>query len=270
MVLSFAIPGRSQDLKADEIVSKHLASVGTADLRYGDTDISLVGDVVLTVARISARDVVGKVVLASQGKKSLFAMTLPLVTYPMEKMISDGKDLSIAQPTETSRSALGEYLFTNQSLIQGGLLGGVLHKGWTLNDLAGRKARVSTNGTKKVDGREAYILSYEPNKGGGITIKLFFDKETFHHVKTEYSRMLSAQMGATPDISSRQSESYENLTEEFGDFKTEKGLTLPRAYKLTLYIQRAGSLKEYVYKFTLDDIYYNQKLDPNTFVPTSR
>ncbi len=264
------IVGRSQELKAEDIVARHVASIGTADLRSGDTDISIVGDIVLNVARTSARDVAGKAVLASQGKKSLFAITLPLTTYPMEKMISDGKGLSIAQPTETSRSALGEYLYNNQVIIQGGLLGGVLNKGWTLNDLAGRKARVSSSGTKKIGDRDAYVLTYEPNKGGGVTIKLFFDKETFHHVKTEYSRMLSAQMGATPDISSRQSESYENLTEDFSDFKTDKGLTLPRGYKLTLYIQRAGSLKEYEYKFTFSDFYYNQKLDPNTFVPTSR
>ncbi|CAN5347215.1 hypothetical protein BH10ACI3_BH10ACI3_14240 [soil metagenome] len=269
LLLAITFTGFGQNLKTEEILAKHLASIGTEKARGAGTNVSIVGDVEFSLARQGTHPTSGRSVFASEGTKVLFAMTFPIPTYPMEKIVFDGKDLHIDSPISGKRSVLGEYIYTNTLLIKGGLLCGVLNKGWALNDLAGRKGKISAGGTKKINGKDAYVFDYDVSKGTGIHIRIFIDKETFRHVRTEYSHVVSAQMGPTPETSAQQSESYQNLTEDFSDFKTENGLTLPRGYKITMNFSGGGAvggiLKEYWYTFALKDFYYDQKLDPATF-----
>src|SRR5262249_45272554 len=65
---------------------------------------------------------------------------------------------------------------------------------------------------------------------------LFFDPETFRHVRTRYSFEIGARIG-TRENSNQNTESYYSLTEDFDDFRAVDGLTLPHKYKLQLSIQ---------------------------------
>ena len=123
------------------------------------------------------------------------------------------------------------------------------------------------DGTKKIDGREAYVLSYEPKKGSDIRIKVYFDKENYRHIRTEYLRTNQPGMGHDPNTSSSLVETHENLTEDFSDFKTEYNVTLPRKYKITLYSEANGRTYEGTYTMAFTDFYYNSKLDAGTFEP---
>lgn len=268
-----------QKLKVEEVIAKHLSSIGSDAARSKVTDVSIVGDAVFSIARSATRPMAGRSVLASEGSKSLFAMTFPAVNYPLEKIAWNGKDLSVGFPSGGSRSVLGDYLHRHDSLIKNNLIGGALNNGWILKDTS-KGVRLSLDGSKNIDGRDAYAVTFEFTKGSGVKIKLYFDKETFRHVRSEYSRVIPAQIvGARPDLSSQQSEGYENLVEEYSDFKTDNDLTLPRKYRMKLYVQPASSstvvlasnaLREYVYELSLKDFYYNQKLDAGTFVGSVR
>jgi hypothetical protein len=68
-----------------------------------------------------------------------------------------------------------------------GLLGGVWSQGWPMLDLETRNPTLKYTGTETIDGREIHEMDYAP-KGGlnGIKVKLFFEPDTFHHVRTEY------------------------------------------------------------------------------------
>jgi len=264
LVLVLSTILNAQRISAEEIVQKHLDSIATKEIRAKNKNVSLVGSVQLTVGPSVHYSSTGRSVFASEGQKILFAMTFPLQSYPLEKIVWDGKNSTVGFPTQGQRSALGEFLATNDGLFREGLLGGVLGKDWALLDLDGRKGRLTSSGTKKIDGKEAYVCSYEAKKGLGLTIRLYFDKETFRHVRTEYFRTIAAPMGPTPEASSRQTESIENLTEDFFDFKAENGLVLPRGYRVTLLLQ-AAKTNEYRYDISFTDIYYNQDLDPSTF-----
>ena len=167
------------------------------------------------------------------------------------------------------RSALGEYLLAYKQVLSEGLLTGAFSRTWAPLLLADRKPKLSGGDIKKINGSEGYVISYSPRKGSDLTIRLYFDKDTFRHIRTEYSHTISAQMGATSDLSANQTESHENLTEEFSDFKSENGVTLPRRYKLTLYIERGKTSRQYFYDFNFSALYYNQALDPATFSSAS-
>jgi hypothetical protein len=95
---------------------------------------------------------------------------------------------------------------------------------------------------------------------------MYFDAETFHHVRTEYERSVIAQMGGTPETSANQGETRYKLVEEFSDFKKEGGLTLPHAYRINLEITtpRAGAVKAQ-WDLTLSDFKFNQHLEPGSF-----
>lgn len=251
-----------QKLTAEEIISKHLDSIANGTTRSAMIDVSMIGDVAFSTGPADRQPIAGRGVIASTKGKIAFAMNFPYPSYPMEKIIFDGK-LFVAAPDVGNRSAFGDFLLSNDGLVSEGLMLGALSCGWSMASL---KGRISSKGTKTINGKETYSISYEAKKGLGLTTNLYFDKDTFRHVRTEYFRTIAAQMGPTPETSARQSDSTEKLVEDFEDFKTENGITLPRNYKITLYLQRGGATaREYRYKFLFTNYYYNQNLDPATF-----
>ena len=87
-------------------------------------------------------------------------------------------------------------------------------------------------GTKKIDGKEVYAVGYSRKGGSDVDVTMYFDKETFRHVRTEYKRTSSAGIGTSPEQSSGFSETRYKLVEDFGNFKTVNGLTLAQSYKV--------------------------------------
>lgn len=252
-----------QKMTAEEIIKKHLDSIANTSVRSSTIDVSMIGDVTFSSGPADKRPISGRGVIASTPEKVALAMTFTFSSYQIEKIIFDGKNLYVKAADLGNRSAFGEFVSSNDGLFSEGLLLGVLSCGWSMNSV---KGRISSKGIKKLNDREVYLISYEAKKGIGLTTNLYFDKETFRHVRSEYSRTLSAQMGPTPEASAAQPDTTEKLVEEFDDFKTENGITLPRSYRITLYLQRGGStVREYRYKFAFTNYYYNQKLDASTF-----
>src|SRR5690606_32887140 len=117
------------------------------------------------------------------------------------------------------RSDLGTFVQNNNELITHGLMGGTLSTSWPLLNASQAKARIKYSGTKKIDGKEVYALEYAPKGGSDLEIAMFFDKETFHHVRTEYKRLLSSGIGSNIDQSARTSETRLKVTENFSDHK---------------------------------------------------
>jgi hypothetical protein len=140
----------------------------------------------------------------------------------------------------------------------------VLTTAWPLLNLNERKAKLSFDGLKKIDGQELYDLRYHPHKNSDLEIHLYFDPQTYHHVKTTYSYSSqenfanyrpSTAVGAVPSVpgtniadagtatapnaggtsetaAARQYLNRYRLTEKFSDFKTVDGVTLPTHYDI--------------------------------------
>lgn len=254
-----------QKIKPEEIIAKSLEAIGTAEARGALKNMTHSGDMTFAQGPTDQAPAGGRGVMASEGNKFVLVMTFPIPIYPMDKMAFDGKSVRVGFSRPGVRSGLGEFLEGCPEILREGLLGGVLNTGWALIDPASRGAKLSSEGIKKIDGREVYVLSYNPKKGGNTKIRLYFDKESFRHVRTEYSRIMSAQMGATPEASARQLENTETLTEDFLDFKTENGLTLPKTYKFKMFVEKGKATREYFYSMTVVESFYNQELDANSF-----
>jgi hypothetical protein len=146
-----------------------------------------------------------------------------------------------------------------------GLLGGTLSAAWPLLDLTAKKPRLNYVGMTKSGERRLHKLEYLPRGGSDLRIMLFFDGENFQHVRTEYQMQVTAQMGRTPETSSRQSQTRYSMTEEFSDFKQENGMTLPHTYKLQLKILTQGSGFDADWSLQLSEFIFNGAIDTKEF-----
>ncbi len=270
-MISFGIMSAAgQKLTADEIVSKHLDSIGTAESRASIKSLIAVG--AGTAKFISTKDQTldGRIVFASEDVKNFLGMNMNSIFYSGENFAYNGTDSYIGFVNPSSRSVLGNFVQSNRSLLSDGLVGGVLSTSWALGRLPISKAKVSIQGQKKIDGKEVYALSYARKGGGDVDIVLYFDKATFHHVRTEYSRVSSAAIGLRPEDSSKFNETRYKVSEDFGDFKTEGGLSMPHTYRIFYSTIGERGTTEIEWKFVISEFSANQKLDPSTFSAPSK
>jgi hypothetical protein len=265
------IPGRiteavgvADKMSVEEIVSKHLESIGPASARAAAGGRVIAGTTQVTFRSSGIAQTEGGAVLASDGIKSMVTMKFQSSQYPYEKIGFDGNKVTAYQEPGASYSSLGSFARANPEMFKEGLIGGALSSAWSLLDLSNKKAKLESAGTKKVDSRQLVEIRYFPRGGSDLKISLFFDAESFQHVRTVYNKVISAQMGRTVDQSARMSETRYQLVEEFSDFKTEGGMTLPHTYKIHFEQQGAGTqISDWV--MTLVRFAFKQHLDSKDF-----
>lgn len=255
----------SQKMKAEDVLAKHLDSIGTAEVRSANTSRIIVGAANAQFISQKNQSTQGRIVLASAGDKFFWGLNLNAADYPGEKLSFDGRKVKVNLVRAGQRSILGNFISSNDEIMEEGLLGGTLSTSWALMNMQNRKAKLSYSGTKKIDGKEVHVIRYSPKKSSLEDIQMFFDKETFRHVRTEYKSTFSAAMGRTIDESARQSESRLKVVENFSDFKEEKGLTLPHTYNLFYSITGQRGTTEIEWSFNLNEFAFNQNLTDSTF-----
>jgi len=262
----FARAVADEKMKPEEVVAKHLESIGSAGDRA-----SVKTRVIVGVARYIRRGpgggmTEGRAVLASENEKNMIGMKFAVPGYDVESMGFDGKDLTVGFASPGVRSVLEDFLRNHEQTFKQGLLGGTLSSAWPLLALDESKAKVKYSGIKKVDGQQLHQLKYQPRKGSDLGISLFFDAQTFQHVRTEYDRTVSANIGGGGvDSSASQRETRYKLVETFTDFKKTGNLVLPHKYKMALEITRGVQIFD-EWELTLTDFAFNRPIDPKDFV----
>ncbi|HEY8563829.1 MAG TPA: hypothetical protein VIL74_25845 [Pyrinomonadaceae bacterium] len=270
LIAAFSVSALAQKMRAEDVIARHLESIGTAETRGAVKSRIAVGEATVTFVSQKNQSAQGRIVMASENAKNFLGMNLNAVDYPFEKFSFDGSKSKVAAFQNNVRTDLGSFILSNDLLLEESLLGGTLATSWALANIAASKAKVSFDGTKKIDGKEVYVLGYSPKGGSDLDIKLFFDKETFRHVRTEYKRISSAGIGRTPDQSSGYSETRLKVTENFGDYKPVKGMTLPHSYVINYSVSGQRGTSEIEWKFALTEFAFNPQLDDKTFDADAR
>lgn len=253
----------AQKMQAEDVLAKHLDSIGSVKNR-----ISVTSRIILTNLKFkpqSSGTFGGKAVIASSKDGVIFGMTLNTNEYPLDKFSFDGKKVKVGYIKPGIRSVLGGFILSYEELMKEGLLGGTLSSLWSPLDSGAKKSKLSYRGESKLDGKETFVLGYSPKGGSDLDIKMYFAKNNFQHLRTEYNRVVAAQMGRTVDGSARQVESRYRLIEDFSNFKNYGGLNLPSEYKI-FYSER-GPIRtaEYTWEFNVTDVSFNQALGNNSF-----
>lgn len=260
-----SVASADEKMRAEDVVAKHLDSIGTAEARRAVNNRVVMGTTKFSYRARGVGQTAGRVVLASEGTKSLMGMEFPEADYPHERLGFDGRKFYAAYIRPGVRTILGEFLYTRNDMFREGLAGGTLNQAWPLLNLEGRGAKLEYAGKGKTGGKEVHTIRYTPKGGSDFQIKLSFDAATFQHVRTEYEQVLSAGIGRTDRDSASQRGSSYKIVEEFSGYKKEGGLMLPHSYKLRFIADDAGGVRQLDWAFDLEQFGFNSQLTADSF-----
>ena len=258
-------PSSQDKLKAEDVVARHQASIGSADGLAAVKSLIAVGSSNASTRTSAVKQLVGVSQLASAGDKVLFALLFNSTSYPFEKAGYNGQNLTVPRLPGGKRSSLGNFLATHDAPFKQGLIGGTLSTAWPLRATGPDAPKLSYSGADKINGRKVHELRYDPRKAGGLQISLSFDAETFQHVRTEYQYSVSARMGALPEQSVSQSGNRYKVVEDFSDFREEGKLTLPHTYKISYTIEEQNSTQMLEWTMVFTQFAFNEQIDAKAF-----
>ena len=260
---SAAISGDEQ--KVNDVITKHLNSIGTEQARAATRSRLVVGQVQMSVRSTGTSRAAGNVVLASVANKNMITMKFGMIEYPYEKVGFDGSQVTAYALRPGVYSTLGGFARTYTTILREGLMAGTLSSAWPLLNLADRKVKLEWGGNKKIDSRSVVEIKYAPKGGSDLSISLYFDAENYRHVRTVYKKTIAARLGAGGiDSSAQQNETRYELTEDFSDFKEEQGLTLPHVYQIQ-YKYSGQESRYYDYVLNLHSFVFDQAIDVKDF-----
>src|SRR5678815_339712 len=157
-------------LTADEVVAKHLESIGSEQNRKAVTTRIISGTSFVTFRTAPTGQASGKAVLASDGKKNLIGMSFYSPVYPREQFSFNGNSFVAAFVTPGVRSSLGSFLMIHDFIFKHGLMGGTLSSAWPLLDLSGQKAKLEYEGLKRVKDQSLHELKFQPRGGSDCQV----------------------------------------------------------------------------------------------------
>jgi len=253
-------------MQPDELVTRHLASIGTPQALAAARSRSLTGTVQFAFRQGGHGQMRGSAGIFSGEEKIRVSMNFNSIQYPGDQFAYDGNSATVGHIKPGLRSALSRFIFDHGLLLREGLLGGTTTTAWALLNTAERKPKLTYTGLKNVEGRQRHELSYRPRKRtGDLQVLLYFDPETFRHTASTYKLVRTANMATDITESPYQRDSYYKLLEEFEDFKQVDGLMLPHTYKITLSVEGEPTiLQDWV--ISIDEIHHNTPFQPDTFV----
>lgn len=257
-------PKGSGKMTAEEVVRMHLASIGTPEALASIKSRVMVGTGSLSSKVGYAGQLSGPAQFASESDKVMLAMIFNSNEYPYEKVGYDGEDITVGRPP-VAKSQLGEFLKSQSSVLKQGLFGGALSSAWPLLNMDSKKAKLEYGGLAKIDNRQFHKLKYIPARGGSLKVILYFDTETFRHVRSEYEYVVPIQMGANMIENSKAKPSYFTLVEHFSDFKTVGQLTLPFGYTIDVSAQNSDDTVALQWTMKIAQVYFNEPLEAPAF-----
>ncbi len=219
----------AKKMSPEEVVEAHLLAIGPEAARQAIESREFKGHGIWRVIAGGSGQIPGPIVAVSDKQRmSLRFMSQGSTNHFGEHFLFDGDNAEVLRAFQNGFSNLGEFMLTNEVLLKEGLLGGVVFANWSLLDVAGREPKLKYAGLKKQDGVELHRLDYKPRKrGGGVEIELYFEPETFRHVRTRYEFEIPAQQSTTPEESAAYQPSLIAVTEIFSNFREVDGVFLP-------------------------------------------
>jgi len=262
-----AAGGKDQKMKPEELVAKHLESIGTPEARAAIKTREGVGKGQIVFIQPSPGNLLARGEMVSDGKMMRISMLFDgSPNYPTEQFAFDGNRANTSQIRPGVRVNMASFAYTYDVLLKEGLLGGTMTTAWALLDVAGRQPKLEYGGLKKVEGRQLHELRYRAKKGAGeLQIWLRFDAETFRHVMSEYRLTQPANMANTPSESSAQHDTIYNIKELFDEFRTVDGVTFPTSWKLKYSREGGGPTALAEYSIVLVQVAHNKPLDTKAF-----
>ena len=151
--LSVTSSAQDKKLTPEDLIARHVESLGNREARDSARSRVLSGAVTLTMRVGGAGNLTGNAVMVSSGARLRFGMKFPAVEYPSEDVAFDGAKATTGNLPQGGRSRLSAFLSQQDAVLKEGLLGGVLSTAWPLLRLSEQQPRLEYRGLKKVEGQ---------------------------------------------------------------------------------------------------------------------
>jgi hypothetical protein len=213
--------GTVKKLNPEELVAKHIKSIGSPEVLERIQTREIMGTSTFHRVLGGFGKHSGIAQIASDGRKLGIVIRYNNPDYPGEHFAFDGIDVTIGRFIPGKISPLAEFINRFDDIMKAGLLGGALSTAWPLLNIRETQPRLEYK-KAKLTGRLMHALEYRPKRGlGDLETVLFFEPETFHHIRTEY-KLYSFDPG-----------DHTVLSEDFADFKEVDGMMLPQRYTIS-------------------------------------
>ncbi len=227
---------------AEDLVARHLESIGPAEARAAIRSRMAQGPVRFKVLIGGASDLAGVSLFYSEARSLRASLRFGAPDYNGESFgfANDKVDVGFFQPGR--RSEIASFLASYDEPLREGLLGGALSTAWPLLELPARGAKLKYDGLKKVDDVELHQLSYGfAKRRSNLQVRLFLEPASFRHLRTTYRLDQAAPMSGSITASSQQQDTRYDLEETFGDFRATDGLQMPHEWTLRFSVQGEGA-----------------------------
>ncbi len=271
VTLATVIEGASGDpeLSNEEILSRHLSSIGSPEILADYRTLAVQGTGELQMLMGGTGGVSGNMVFVSEAQNSRFSLNFNHLQYSGEQFVCNGDKVGIEfiRNETRTRSALGNFLYRSPELIRNGLWGGTLKRSWTLLNAKAQKLKFRYRGITEVEGKKLHDLELDCRGCGEIKVHVYLEPETFRHLRTTYRMVLPAaptEMGRRDIIKDGQFVRY-NMDEEFSEFQTTDGLTVPTRWFVRYSLDQPGRPVMITLEIRLTTGLRNAPLEPGLF-----
>ena len=266
LLLDSLVFAQKDKMSLEEVISKHLASIGTPEARTAAKSRVMVGQATLASKVGFIGRIGGPAQFASDGNKLLLAIVFNSNDYKYEKLAFDGREISYGRPFSNELTTLGDFIKAQPSIVKQSILGGVMSSGWILQNLDAKKLKAEYIGQETLSGKAFHKLRIRPPGSGELKIVLYFDVDTFQHRLTQYEYTIQPYL-ATSDSTenSRAKAQHFSMTEQFSDFKKVGDLVLPLAYSINISNQYEERTAELTWTMKFEQVFYNEPLEATVF-----
>jgi len=270
-------PKNLPDLKPDEIIARHVASIGTPEAIGAVKSRVFAGQARVTSRMGYVGQLLGQAQFASAGDNILLAAVFNSNEYPYEKAAFNGKDVSVGRPNGAV-TPFGDFIKANKAIVREGLFGGVMSTAWPLLSKES-KLKFASAGTTEIGGRSFYKLKVSSGSLGDTKVILYFDAENFHHVATEYTQIIavgitrstnprpeSDDFGTTTTTGTANTkQTFMTFTERFSNFEKSGETVIPLTYVIDYTYQDSNRGRSLNLEVRFQDVYLNQDLGLEVF-----
>lgn len=254
-----------QEMTAEKLIEQHLDSIGTKEKRDSVKNWMAVGTS-LFESKQPVKQAGGKAVVASDRGNLMYITSFNSQEYPFERIGYFKKEVSLPFVTAGNRSPLGAFIADHERVLSDGLFMGSVSNFWAMYSPDRYGNKIKFRGTKKVNDRKAYALEFFPKSTGSseFSVMIYFDAENFRHLRTEYRDQINPSQDRFGTLG-RQAGTTLSLIENFDDFRTADGLTLPYAYKAEYETSSNQGLYQFVWSIKVQQYLVNQNLATDFF-----
>lgn len=274
LVIAVIIGAQAQKLKPEDIIAQHVASIGNSGVVAKSKSRVAVGGIELLIPSIAKR-ATGRATLASNGTDLAFFSIFDMLDYRMERIGLFENKITIPNVNVGHRSYLGNFLAVYDKYLNGHIFGGCVFSTWLFLQPEGFGGRLETEGKKKIDDRDVWVVKYSP-KGGltsGSFIKFYFDAENYHHLRTVYRQKETDGFADAIAMGTNggtvrggvMADYRSSITEDFGEYKLDNGLMLPHDYSIVLDIESVRGTEQIKYNIVIEQYRYEKEFPAGFF-----